>query len=183
MYVSKGDIKMFTCAICKKSYDDAFKNEHHRIPQAFGGDDSPTNKINLCAGCHQTLHRLAEHYLNPNKVGLVKDKARAYCEENCQEPQIAIPILLDLAKMAFEYELKVNRGDLKLNPWSEKVVSVVSPLQFKKAFEMACKRKQAFGRKGSMQSVIENYILNIVASEFPNLRNDVLRYVNNKTKK
>lgn len=174
---------MFCCGICRKTYDDSFKNLHHRQPQAFGGDDSPSNLRILCAGCHQTLHRLAEHYLNPSKVGLIKDKAKAYCEENCQDPQTAVPILLDLARMAYEYELRVNKGDLKLNPWSEKVVSVAIPLQFKKAFEIACKRKQAFGRKGSMQSVIESYILNVVASEFPNLRNDVMRYVSSKTKK
>ena len=174
---------MFTCGICRKEYDEALKNVHHRIPKNFGGDDSPANLRLLCAGCHQTLHRLAEHFMNPKKVGLVKDMARAYCEENCQNPQIAIPILLDLAKVACEYELKVNKGDLKLNPWSEKVVSVAIPLQFKKAFELACKRKQVFGRKGSMQSVVESYILNVVASEFPNLRNDVMRYVNNKQKK
>jgi hypothetical protein len=129
------------------------------------------------------LHRLAEHYANSNKIGLVKDIAKAYCEENCLNPQIAIPILLDLAKMACEYELRVNRGDLKLNPWSEKVISVAVPLQFKKAFELACKRKQVFGKKGSMQSVIESFVLNMVASEFPNLRNDIMKYVNNKQKK
>ena len=173
---------MFCCGICRKNFDDALKNTHHRIPQAFGGDDSPANLRILCAGCHQTLHRLAEHYANPNKIGLVKDMARAYCEENCQNPQIAIPILLDLARMACEYELKVNKGELKLNPWSEKVVSVAIPLQFKKAFEIACKRKQVFGKKGSMQSVIENYILSVVASEFPNLRNDIIKYVNSKQK-
>ena len=173
---------MFCCGICRKNFDDALKNTHHRIPQAFGGDDSQANLRILCAGCHQTLHRLAEHYANPNKIGLVKDMARTYCEENCQNPQIAIPILLDLARMACEYELKVNKGELKLNPWSEKVVSVAIPLQFKKAFEIACKRKQVFGKKGSMQSVIENYILSVVASEFPNLRNDIIKYVNSKQK-
>lgn len=174
---------MFTCGICRKDFNDAFLNIHHRQPQAFGGDDSPSNLFHLCAGCHQTLHRLAEHYANPNKIGLVKDIARTYCEENCLNPQIAIPILLDLAKMACEYELRVNRGDLKLNPWSEKVISVAVPLQFKKAFELACKRKQVFGKKGSMQSVIESFVLNMVASEFPNLRNDIMKYVNNKQKK
>lgn len=174
---------MFTCGICRKDFNDAFLNIHHRQPQAFGGDDSPSNLFHLCAGCHQTLHRLAEHYANPNKIGLVKDIAKAYCEENCLNPQIAIPILLDLAKMACEYELRVNRGDLKLNPWSEKVISVAVPLQFKKAFELACKRKQVFGKKGSMQSVIESFVLNMVASEFPNLRNDIMKYVNNKQKK
>lgn len=173
---------MFCCGICRKNFDDALKNTHHRIPQAFGGDDSQANLRILCAGCHQTLHRLAEHYANPNKIGLVKDMARVYCEENCQNPQIAIPILLDLARMACEYELKVNKGELKLNPWSEKVVSVVIPLQFKKAFEIACKRKHVFGKKGSMQSVIENYILSVVASEFPNMRNDIIKYANSKQK-
>jgi len=174
---------MFCCAICKKSYDDSLRNVHHRIPQAFGGDDSPNNLRYLCAGCHQTLHRLAEHFANPSKTGLTHDIAVNYCNLNCLNPQIAVPVLLDLAKCACEYELKVSRGNLQLSPWSEKVVSVAIPLQFKKAFELACKRKNVFGRKGSMTSVVENFILNIVANEFPNMRNDVMKYISTKMKK
>jgi hypothetical protein len=174
---------MFCCAICKKNYDDSLKNEHHRIPQAFGGDDSPSNIRFLCAGCHQTLHRLAEHFANTKKIGRTKDIATAYCMANCENPQIAIPTILDLARCACEYELKVNKGTLQLSPWSEKVVSIVIPLQFKKAFELACKRKNVFGRKGSMTSVVENFILNIVASEFPNMRNSVMQYISMKMKK
>ena len=96
--------------------------------------------------------------------------------------KLEIPAAVNYLRKACEYELKVNKGSLKLNPWSEKVISVAVPLQFKKAFEIACKRKQVFGKKGSMQSVIESYILNVVASEFPNLRNDIMKYVNSKQK-
>lgn len=173
---------MFICSICGNSFDDAFLNEHHKIPQAFGGGDTRDNKRKLCAGCHQTLHRLAEHYLNPHKSGLVKDLATKYCFENCSNPSKSLPILLDLAKCAYEYELKINRGQLKLNPWSEKVVSMVIPLKFKSYFEQVCKRRVVYNKKGSMQSVLEDYILRSVMKEFPNLRKDVQEYINLKSK-
>ena len=44
---------MFTCAICGNSYDDSLLNEHHRIPRAFGGDDSKENLRFLCPNCHR----------------------------------------------------------------------------------------------------------------------------------
>lgn len=173
---------MFTCGICQNEFDDALKNLHHRIPQSFGGDDSPTNMRTLCAGCHQTLHRLAEHLMNPHKAGLTKDIAKNYCQTYCQNPQRAIPIILDLAKCACEYELKVSRGDLKLAPWSEKVLSVTIPMFLKNEFEKSCKRKIVFGKVGNMTTVIEDFILKTLSQECPNLRKDISSYIGTRTK-
>ena len=33
--------------------------EHHMIPRAYGGQDGPT--ITLCAGCHSSVHKLADY--------------------------------------------------------------------------------------------------------------------------
>lgn len=166
---------MFTCAICGNSYDDSLLNEHHRIPRAFGGDDSKENLRFLCAGCHQTLHRLAEHFLNPHKAGKVRDIARVYCSQ-FSKPERSMLILLDLSKCACDYELRVKKGDLKLSPWSEKVISTVIPMKFKKAFENSCKMKTIFGRKGSMQAVIEDFVLSTLHRECPYLRPDIEKY-------
>lgn len=174
---------MFICGICKKQYDDALVNYHHRVPRSYGGSDDPSNLRVLCPSCHQSLHRVAEHIVNPNKAGLAADLVRSYCSESCADPQSAGPVMMDLAKCAAEYELKVNRGELKTSPWAEKVVSVAVPARFKTAFEVACRKKKCFGRQGSMQSVLESLILNIVAAESPELRMEVMRYVTAKTAK
>ena len=41
---------------------------HHIKPQAFGGDDTPENRVMLCASCHDVLHK-AEHKLSKGKKG------------------------------------------------------------------------------------------------------------------
>lgn len=33
--------------------------EHHIVPQAYGGPDIPTNVVIICANCHSVIHRLA----------------------------------------------------------------------------------------------------------------------------
>jgi hypothetical protein len=34
--------------------------DHHKKPQAFGGDDEQGNRVWLCASCHARLHRIQE---------------------------------------------------------------------------------------------------------------------------
>ena len=178
---------MFHCGVCEKEFDSALKNEHHRIPKAFfpkelGNPDSKENKFYLCPSCHQTLHRLAEHFLNPHKVGLIRGIAQSYCKD-FKNPQISMNKLLDLAKCAYEYELKVSQGQLKLNPWSEKVVSVAVPLHIKEMFDKACKRRIVFGKKGTMTSVILDFMFKTIIQQFPNESKNIQPYIAQRFKK
>jgi hypothetical protein len=172
----------FKCGICQTEYDDALKNIHHRIPQAFGGTDAKDNLYFLCPSCHQSLHRMAEHYLDPNKAGLVRGMAQGYCKD-FPNPQVSMAKILDLAKCAYEYELKVNQGLVKLNPWSEKLLSVAVPLHIKEMFEKACKRKVVFGKKGTMTSVIMDFIFKTILQQFPNESKNIQPYINQRFKK
>lgn len=172
----------FKCGICSVEYDESLKNIHHRIPQAFGGTDDKSNLFTLCPSCHQTLHRLAEHYLNPHKAGLVNSMAQNYCRD-FPNPQLSCNKLKDLAKCAYEYELKVNQGLLKLNPWSEKMLSVNVPLHIKEMFEQACKRKVVFGKKGTMTSVLLDFIFKTIIQQFPNEAKNIQPYINQRFKK
>lgn len=173
---------MFKCGICEQENDDALKNTHHRRPQAFGGDDSPSNLFYLCPSCHQTLHRLAEHLSNPHKKGLVPSLAQNYCRD-FKNPQIACNKLKDLAQCAYEYELKVNTGLLKLNPWSEKMIMINVPLKIKELFEQSCKRKIVFGKKGTMTSVLLDFILKDIMKTFPNEIKNIQPFINQRLKK
>lgn len=173
---------MFKCGICEKENDDSLKNTHHRIPQAFGGTDDPANLFTLCPSCHQTLHRLAEQLQNPTKAGGVNGVAQAYCRDFAH-PQIACNKLKDLAKCACEYELKVNMGMLKLNPWTEKMIMVNVPLKVKELFEKSCKRKMVFGKKGTMTSVLLDFILKDVMRTFPNEIKNIQPIINARISK
>ena len=173
---------MFKCGICEKENDESLKNEHHRIPKAFGGSDDKSNLFTLCPSCHQTLHRLAEMYQNPKKAGQVNSIAQNYCRD-FKNPQIACNKLKDLAKCAFEYELKVNQGLVKLNPWSEKMLSINLPIHIKEKFEQACKRRIVFGKKGTMTSVLLDFIFKTIIQQFPNEIKEIQPYINQRFKK
>lgn len=173
---------MFICYVCGIKNDDALCQVHHRIPKAFGGTDDKTNLLTLCAGCHQSLHRMAEHYLDPHKAGLVRGMAQGYCKD-FPNPQVSMSKILDLAKCAYEYELKVNQGLVKLNPWSEKLLSVTVPLHIKEMFEKACKRKVVFGKKGTMTSVIMDFIFKTILQQFPAESKNIQPYINQRFKK
>jgi hypothetical protein len=53
------DVKV-PCAVCGVEEPLTTAQDHHRKPQAFGGDDEQANRVWLCASCHARLHRLQE---------------------------------------------------------------------------------------------------------------------------
>ena len=50
---------------------------HHIHPQAYGGDDAPTNRANLCVGCHTITHQAALR-LYAGKAGEARDMVDRY---------------------------------------------------------------------------------------------------------
>lgn len=50
---------LFKCGCCLEPYPNAHKHTHHKKPKSLGGKDTLDNLIDLCPGCHDTLHRLA----------------------------------------------------------------------------------------------------------------------------
>ena len=51
------------------SVDTRLLHEHHKHPEGYGGEDTPENRIWLCASCHDILHRIAQMVLK-NKGGV-----------------------------------------------------------------------------------------------------------------
>lgn len=60
-------METFRCEICQKSYPISLMDEHHRIPKALGGPDTPANIAKLYKGCHQNLHTVAYILINPKR--------------------------------------------------------------------------------------------------------------------
>lgn len=55
--------------------DTRLLHEHHKVPQGYGGSDTPDNRVWLCGGCHDHTHRIAQ-YLLSGKEGLASDLSR-----------------------------------------------------------------------------------------------------------
>jgi hypothetical protein len=55
---------IFVCWCCAQPFPDIYRNVHHRIPESLGGKSSVDNLVDLCAGCHDALHAVAQKMLN-----------------------------------------------------------------------------------------------------------------------
>lgn len=51
-----------SCKLCSKSIEIAKMQIHHIIPLSDGGDDTISNLITLCAGCHSDIHKEGYNY-------------------------------------------------------------------------------------------------------------------------
>ena len=59
---------LIACYICKENTPIALCHQHHKIPQAAGGKDHPTNLLWLCGGCHMNMHRVADYFKPADKL-------------------------------------------------------------------------------------------------------------------
>lgn len=64
------------CFICSESNENSL-HEHHIVPREYGGSDREGNLTDLCANCHQAIHklqdsrffeRLREHFMSESVV-------------------------------------------------------------------------------------------------------------------
>jgi hypothetical protein len=87
-------IGVFRCGCCDEIFPDIHLHTHHKVPQALGGTDEPSNLIDLCPGCHDTLHNVAYKLMNRNySVVSVLDSVKLVYKENAR----AIKICTELA--------------------------------------------------------------------------------------
>jgi len=57
-------METFVCGCCSKQYPTLHKHVHHKVPRALGGKDIAANLIELCPGCHDSLHSIAHRMLS-----------------------------------------------------------------------------------------------------------------------
>jgi hypothetical protein len=88
--------KIFICGCCSEKFPNLHKHTHHKKPRALGGSDNPDNLIDICPGCHDTLHRLA-YMMRSGKYSEVsiRDTALFVYKEN----QLARENVLSLARI------------------------------------------------------------------------------------
>jgi hypothetical protein len=87
-------MEIFVCGCCSEPFPTIHRHVHHKTPQALGGKDTPDNMIELCPGCHDTLHNVAYKLLNKHySTASVLDSVRLVYKENTK----AVEICTDLA--------------------------------------------------------------------------------------
>lgn len=65
---------IFTCECCLQPTPDIYRNVHHEWPEALGGSNDPSNLRQLCAGCHDGLHAIANILLQRKLSRSVTDQ-------------------------------------------------------------------------------------------------------------
>lgn len=72
------------CYICGNKNRDVLE-EHHIVPQRFGGSDDDENTVQLCSNCHTSLERLYDQRFY-DKLGISKPEdssdGRVVCEKD-----------------------------------------------------------------------------------------------------
>lgn len=82
---------MFTCGCCRETMPEMFKHVHHKIPRSVGGPDTTDNLIELCPGCHDALHAVANKMLSKKSMSMVADQIQMLfpnnikAQSNCME--------------------------------------------------------------------------------------------------
>lgn len=149
------------CYVCRNNVPVAFKQDHHKRPQAAGG--GPMDEVQLCSGCHHNLHRIADMLMH-GKSGLAEDSAK-----------IAYPDLqvraraFELAQLVVEW--MTAKKDGKLSPLSEAPVMILLPLPVKQAAQlMAREMRGSTGRPLGLATFIRMMVCEAVYRKFPQLR-------------
>jgi hypothetical protein len=87
-------IGIFRCGCCSEPFPDIHRHVHHKTPQALGGTDDLSNLIELCPGCHDTLHNVAYKLMNQKYAAVsVMDSVKLVYKDNPR----AVKICTELA--------------------------------------------------------------------------------------
>lgn len=166
----------FSCRLCSNSFHVDLKNEHHKVPQAFGGTDDYENLITLCPTCHQTLHRIAEMWFNPKRQGKMEYTMLSYATNNCPNNSNALSFLRELVQCAYTAEYEYKKGNVV--EYSEDQISFVLPQKYKKLFAQSCKLNGM-----SMQKQLECMAYKLISDKFPSERGNILPLLGKAQKK
>jgi hypothetical protein len=99
---------MKICPVCKNSY--VTGDNHHIVPQHLkGGKDLPT--IDICSGCHQTLHRIVNDSHKCSEFLSTLDSSGRYIMEGLMEAIKKSEVILpksDFITMNIKIERKIH---------------------------------------------------------------------------
>jgi hypothetical protein len=149
------------CKVCGDAVPAVFEHQHHEIPQAAGGSDGPL--ASLCAGCHATLHRVADMLMS-KRAGLADDAAKiAYPDPAVRER------LFDLANMVVEYMTLKRDGQVESDQPIKVMIELPREVKFA-AQILANDHKGPTGRRLGLAPFITALVKQEVYRRYPHLK-------------
>ena len=106
------------CVVCRKQQPRPFMNSHHRQPKEAGGGDEASNRVWLCAGCHQNMHRLVEMIMRGEGGAAADAAATIYPHPRIRQ------VMLTLAREAAGYLLQLQELGVVKTALTVKTVSL-----------------------------------------------------------
>ena len=151
------------CRVCGHSTPGAFVQQHHEIPRAADGHQGP--KVDLCAGCHQSLHRVVDMLMSSKRAGLAEDSVRIMYPD---QPE-ARERMFALAQTVVEY--MTLKRDGKIDTKAPVRVMIELPPEVKLAAQMiANDHRGPTGRRLGLATWIASLVKREVYDRYPNLR-------------
>lgn len=155
-------IQVYECKVCHCQTPATFKQGHHEIPKAAGGVAGP--QVDLCAGCHHNLHRVADMLMS-NRAGLAADSVAIMYPDN----RAAKERLFTLATTVVEYMTLKADGHLDLDKPIRVMIEL--PPQVKLAAQMiANDHRGPTGRKLGLSTWISAMVKREVYTRYPHLK-------------
>lgn len=155
-------LQVTTCKVCQDQIPEPFAHDHHEIPQAAGGAGSPIAQ--LCGGCHDNLHRVAEMVMSPKRAGLVEDSlAIMYPNTDARDR------LMALAQAVVEYMTMKADGKIDLNHPVRVMIELEPEIKLA-AQMMANEMRGPTGRKLGLARWISSMVRREVFKRYPHLK-------------
>jgi hypothetical protein len=170
-------VKKFQCEICGNWFPEAIGHDHHKVPKALGGSDSPGNIARLCNGDHQNLHIIAHMMLNPKRSHEVEPTVHALHPDNPQGRQK----LFDFSRLvAREMALKKE----KRKPPEQAGRTVLDlPNRYLELLRLwGHDMPSQTGRSAGVSRVLRRIIADALVKKFPAHRDEILRLYSNPVK-
>lgn len=158
---------LFKCYLCDEQYATELKNTHHKMPQSAGGDDSQDNLVDLCSGCHQTMHAIARMMKNPSKVHYVEDTVKMYFPAEDQSARCR-----ELAFLIVKYDTLKEDGQLDLSD-KNMMITIEIPILYHSALRTIANehRDPDTGRKMGMNNYTKRLLLDHLEKMYPKIKN------------
>lgn len=150
------------CWACMRPTPQTMGNEHHVRPRAAGGDDGEANKKWLCAGCHQSLHRMSEMILR-GAPGLAQDAASVMYTDPAARQRV-----LFLAKEAAVWVRKFEESvpEVALASVAKQVTISFSGVEYGQLVTLAGEALGGRRKKPSVPNFIRKLIKTELAKKF-----------------
>lgn len=163
-------MKLFRCEICQKQFPESLKHEHHKVPKALGGPDTPANMAALCNADHMHLHAIAHMLVNPRRRHEVDPTVHAIFP---QDPH-AIRRLLEFANLVAK-EMFL-RKDIRKPTGAELRTIVELPSRYLELLRLAgIDQPHRNGRPAGVSLVIRRILCDALCRRYPRHRDEIIR--------